>query len=95
VGGPEFKPQYHQGVFPGSSEKIEGMTQAVEHLLCKREALSSNPSPIKRKKCILAGCQWLMPIILTSHKAGIRRIAVRSQSRQILRETLSWKKPIT
>jgi hypothetical protein len=27
-----------------------GMTQAVEHLLCKCEALSSNPSPTKNKQ---------------------------------------------
>jgi hypothetical protein len=26
------------------------VTQAVEHLLCKREALSSNPRPTKKKK---------------------------------------------
>jgi hypothetical protein len=26
------------------------LAQAVEHLLCKPEALSSNPSPIKKKK---------------------------------------------
>jgi hypothetical protein len=26
------------------------MTQAVEHLPCKHEALSSNPSPAKKKK---------------------------------------------
>jgi hypothetical protein len=27
-----------------------GVTQVVEHLLCKHEALSSNPSPTERKK---------------------------------------------
>jgi hypothetical protein len=26
------------------------VAQAVEHLLCKREAVSSNPSPAKKKK---------------------------------------------
>jgi hypothetical protein len=26
-----------------------GMTEAVEHLLCKRKALNSNPSPTKNK----------------------------------------------
>jgi hypothetical protein len=26
------------------------MAQAVEHLLCKHEALNSKPSPIKKKK---------------------------------------------
>jgi hypothetical protein len=27
-----------------------GMPQAIEHWLCKHEALSSNPSPTKKKK---------------------------------------------
>jgi hypothetical protein len=27
-----------------------GVAQAVEHMLCQREALNLNPSPIKKKK---------------------------------------------
>jgi hypothetical protein len=41
------------------------------------------------------GHQWLTPIILTTQEAKIRRIVVQSQPRQIVLETLSWKKPIT
>jgi hypothetical protein len=32
----------------------EGVVQAVQHLLCKHEALSSNPSPTIKKKFILS-----------------------------------------
>jgi hypothetical protein len=39
-----------------------------------------------------ARCWWLMPIVLATQKAEIRRIEVQSQSRQIVWETLSWKK---
>jgi hypothetical protein len=34
--------------------RTEGMPQAVECLLCKCKALSSNPSPTKRKKKVLS-----------------------------------------
>jgi hypothetical protein len=34
------------------AKRPEGMAQAVECLLCKHEALSSNSSPIKKKKYI-------------------------------------------
>jgi hypothetical protein len=36
-----------------------------------------------------AGHQWLMLVILATQEAEIRRIAVRSQLRQIFHETLS------
>jgi hypothetical protein len=47
------------------------------------------------KKLTEAGCPWLLPVILATQEAEIRRIAVRSQPGQIVRETLSWKKPFT
>jgi predicted transposase YdaD len=31
-----------------------------------------------------ARCQWLMPVILATQEAGIRRIAVQSQPKQII-----------
>jgi hypothetical protein len=39
-----------------------------------------------------AGSLLLMPVILVTQKAEIRRIVVQSQPRQIVPETLSWKK---
>jgi hypothetical protein len=38
-----------------------------------------------------AGDWWLTPGILATQEAEIRRIAIRSQPRQIVCETLSWK----
>jgi hypothetical protein len=38
------------------------------------------------------GPQWLMPEILATEEAEIRRIMVRSHPGQIVRETLSQKK---
>jgi hypothetical protein len=35
--------------------------------------------------------QWLMPVILATQEAEIRRIMIRSQPRQIVCETLSQK----
>jgi hypothetical protein len=37
--------------------------------------------------------QWLMPVILATQEAEIRRTAVGSQPRQIVHETLSRKNP--
>jgi hypothetical protein len=35
------------------STEAEGVAQEKGHLLCKHEALSSNPSPTKKKKKLL------------------------------------------
>jgi hypothetical protein len=40
---------------------------------------------------VVAGHQWLMPIILDTQEAEISRIRVRSQPRHIIHETLSQK----
>jgi hypothetical protein len=40
---------------------------------------------------ILAGYWWLMPVILATQEAEIRRIAVQSQPRQTVYQTLSQK----
>jgi hypothetical protein len=40
------------------------------------------------------GCQWLMPVILATQEAEIRRVVVRSPPRQIVQETLSQKNPL-
>jgi hypothetical protein len=54
------------------------MAQAVECLLCKCEALSSNPNPTKKKKKT-AEHWWLKPVILAAHEAEIRRSQLQSQ----------------
>jgi hypothetical protein len=41
----------------------------------------------------LAGCQQLMPVIQATQEVEIRRMAVQSQPRQIVHETLSQKYP--
>jgi hypothetical protein len=40
-----------------------------------------------------AGCWWLMPVILATQEAKIRRIIFRSQSRQIVQDIPSQKYP--
>jgi hypothetical protein len=51
-------------------------------LICQREAM----------KCFLSRHPWLTPEILATQEAVIRKTAVRSQPRQTVHETLSWKK---
>jgi hypothetical protein len=46
----------------------------------------------KQNKQKLAGCWWLLPVILATQEAKIRRIVVRSQPQQIVFETLPGKK---
>jgi hypothetical protein len=41
----------------------------------------------------VAGHWWLVSVILAIQEAEIRRIVVQSQTRQIVRETLSQKNP--
>jgi hypothetical protein len=43
------------------------------------------------KNSITARCWWLMPIILATQEAEIRRITVQSQPGQVVCETLSQK----
>jgi hypothetical protein len=45
------------------------------------------------KKNKVAGCWWLMPVILASQETEIRRIVVQSQPRKIVHKTLSRKYP--
>jgi hypothetical protein len=45
------------------------------------------------KRTKFAGCQRLMPVILATQEAVIRRTAVLTQSRQIVHQTLSRKNP--
>jgi hypothetical protein len=46
------------------------------------------------KKTIEARRQWLMPVILTTQEAEIKKIMVPSQPGQIVCKTLSQKNPI-
>jgi hypothetical protein len=55
-----------------------------EILLCNLKAIKSEME---------AGHWWLTPVILATWEAEIRRIAVRSQCRQIVLKTLSPKYP--
>jgi hypothetical protein len=45
------------------------------------------------KNSFLSQASVLMPVILATQEAEVRRIAVWSQPRQIVYETLSWKNP--
>jgi hypothetical protein len=67
-----------------SKEEIlaAGVTQVVEHLSSKHEALVQTPALLKKKrKKRKKRCLWLTPIILATQEAEIRRIVVQSQLR--------------
>jgi hypothetical protein len=57
--------------------------------------LSIHPCSVLHKIYQDAGCQWLIPVILATQEAGIKKITVQSQPGQIVQETLSRKKSIT
>jgi hypothetical protein len=77
----------------------------VECLPSKHNFLSSKPCTVKKKlfnviiydslysKINGSWCQWLMPIILATQEAEIRRIKAQDQPRQIVCETLFEKNP--
>jgi hypothetical protein len=46
-------------------------------------------SKYKTKELGLAGHLWLMPVILVTQEAEVRKITVESQPGQIVHETLS------
>jgi hypothetical protein len=48
---------------------------------------------LAHEKHILAGCQWLTPVILAIQGAEICRIEVQSHPGQIIHETLPGKNP--
>jgi hypothetical protein len=50
-----------------------------------RKTIQCQISIIKETK-VLVRCQWLMPVILTTQEAEIRRTSVQGQSRQIVHE---------
>jgi hypothetical protein len=52
-----------------------------------------NSHQLLPRSLALAGHQWLVPIILATQEAEIRRIVVRSQSQKIVCKTLSQKYP--
>jgi hypothetical protein len=52
------------------------MTQVVEHLPSKPR--SRVPTPVLLKIIIIAWYQWLMPVILATQEAEIRRIKFQS-----------------
>jgi hypothetical protein len=45
------------------------------------------------KGWIIARCWWVMPVVLATQEAEIRRISVCSQPRQTVCKTLSQKNP--
>jgi hypothetical protein len=79
-----YGPWWPWNHLPASASQVLGVqTCAI--------TLSSPPSYLYLKFVRIARCWWLIPIILATQEAEIRRIMVRSQSRQILHETLSQK----
>jgi hypothetical protein len=60
---------------------------------CLKQKEIKNKLEIETKKYMQrinkAGSQWLMPAILATQEAEIRRVVVQSQSQQIVQEILS------
>jgi hypothetical protein len=54
-------------------------------MTCERKTIRLSLMKILRS----AGCQWLMPVILTTEEAEIKKITVQSQSMQIFCRKLS------
>jgi hypothetical protein len=65
----------------------------IEHLPSKLEVLSSNPSGAKLKKKKRCQVPVVMPVILTTWEAEIRRIVVQGQPGQIVPEATFPKYP--
>jgi hypothetical protein len=66
--------------------RVGGGAEVVGYLPCKHGAMSSSPTaaPPQQKKKHIARCRGLMPIILATQEAEIKRITVRSQTREIV-----------
>jgi hypothetical protein len=92
-------------VFASEDEKRSPVKKAARHTLLHFENSHGTPETNrsgirkttsdkkkkkkKRKRKNKARCQWLTPVMLATQEVEIRRIAVCSQSRQIVLETLS------
>jgi hypothetical protein len=64
-------------------------TQKLTQSMFIKAQRGNNSSVHKKKNINNARCWWLTPVILPTQEAEIRRIAVQSQSRPMVFETLS------
>jgi hypothetical protein len=72
----------------GKAKRDGGMAQIIDHLFANRCPEFKTPTTTPEKK---ARCQWLMPVILATQEAEIRRSAVEASTMQLDYDTLSWK----